>query len=68
VITLTRIAPRRLDPGDNLNSSMKAVRDGIADALGIDDGDARLTWKYAQRKGNPKEYAVEVEVENAEKT
>ena len=38
----------------------KAVRDGIADALEVDDGDTRLTWKYAQEKGKPKEYAVRV--------
>jgi len=62
VITLTRIAPRRLDP-DNLARSMKAVQDGIADALRMDDGDPRLQWRYAQAKGKPKEYAVLVEIE-----
>ncbi len=61
LITLTRIGPRKWD-SDNLAISCKAVRDGIADALGIDDGDERLEWKYAQRKGKPKEYAVEVEI------
>lgn len=61
VITLTRIGPRKWD-SDNLAISAKAVRDGIADALGIDDGDERLEWRYAQRKGRPKEYAVEVEI------
>jgi len=35
-----------------------AVRDGVADAIGIDDGSARIEWKYAQEKGKPKEYAV----------
>jgi len=47
VVTLTRIAPRRLD-GDNLQRALKAVRDGVADALGVDDGDARLEWRYEQ--------------------
>lgn len=61
VITITRIGVRGLDD-DNLASSQKAVRDGIADALGIDDGDKRLSWRYEQRKGKPKEYAVEVEI------
>ena len=61
-IALTRIAPRRLD-GDNCQSGFKAVRDGIADWLGIDDGDKRLTWAYAQRTGKPQEYAAEVVVE-----
>lgn len=60
-VTLTRVAPRRLD-SDNLTSSMKACRDGIALALGIDDGDERVTWNYDQRKGAPGEYAVEIKV------
>ena len=61
VLTLTRIAPRKLD-SDNLAGSCKHVRDGIADALGIDDGDERLDWRYAQEKGKPGEYAVRVEI------
>lgn len=62
VITLTRIGPRTLDD-DNLASGFKACRDGVADWLGIDDGDKRLTWRYDQRKGKPKEYAAEVQIE-----
>jgi len=65
VITLTRIAPRTLDRDDNLNISMKAVRDGVADWLAIDDGSDLLTWRYAQRKGLPKEHAVQIDVEDA---
>ena len=61
VITLTRIAPRELD-SDNLAGGFKSVRDGVADWLGIDDGDKRLLWLYAQRKGKPHEYAAEVEI------
>lgn len=63
-ITLTRIAPRKLD-GDNLASSLKAVRDGIADGLGLkDDKDSdKLIWSYSQRPGSPGEYGVEVRVE-----
>ena len=60
-ITLTRLAPRKLD-SDNLASSLKAVRDGVADALGIDDGSSRIEWRYAQGKGKPREYAVLVEI------
>ena len=26
----------------------KATRDGVADWLGVDDGDKRLSWRYAQ--------------------
>jgi hypothetical protein len=61
-ITLTRIAPRTLDD-DNLASGFKACRDGVADWLGIDDGDKRLTWRYAQSKRAAKWYAAECLVE-----
>lgn len=60
-VVLTRVAPRALD-GDNLQSGFKAVRDGVADWLGVDDGDRRLDWQYAQRSGGPKVYQVEIEV------
>lgn len=60
-LRLTRIAPRTLDPG-NLEASFKACQDGIADALGIDDGSRRLTWCYAQCQGAAREYAVLVEM------
>ena len=61
-VTITRVAPRALDD-DNLASSQKHVRDGIADALGIDDRDPRVSWRYAQRRGDPKKYFVEVIIE-----
>lgn len=57
-VKLTRVGPRELD-SDNLAGSLKAVRDGIADALELDDGDKRLTWLYEQEQGA---YAVRVEV------
>lgn len=60
-VSLVRIAPRALD-SDNLASACKGLRDGIADALGIDDGDRRLTWSYGQRKGAPRQYGVQVAV------
>lgn len=60
-VTFTRIAPRPLD-SDNLPPSFKSLRDGIADALGIDDKDPRVEWEYKQTNRKPKEYAVIVEV------
>ena len=60
-VVLTRVAPRRLD-GDNLQSGFKAVRDGVADWLGVDDGNGLIDWQYVQRSGRPSEYAVEIEV------
>lgn len=59
-VKLTRVGARRLD-SDNLASSCKALRDGIADWLGVDDGDeSKVSWEYAQRVGKPA--GVEVEV------
>ena len=65
VVKLTRIAPRALDRGDNLNSSMKAIRDEVAKQLGIDDADPRVIWQYDQRKGDVREQAVEIEIVNS---
>lgn len=56
--TLVRHGPRFLDD-DNLHGAFKAVRDGIADAFGVDDGPkGGVTWEYAQVKS--KEYWVEI--------
>ena len=61
-ITMKRIGPKRMDD-DNLARSLKAVRDGIADALGADDGDPRLTWRYEQDSQGFAEYSVIVFIE-----
>jgi hypothetical protein len=61
IVTITRIAPRSLD-SDNLAGSQKHVRDGIADAIGIDDRDPRVEWRYAQSRGARGQYSVEVNV------
>jgi hypothetical protein len=60
-ITLPRLGLRKLD-SDNMYSSQKGTRDGIAKALGIDDGDERLTWIYRQRKVKRDQCGVEVEI------
>lgn len=62
-VTLTRIAPRALDEGDNLpGGTFKNVRDGVADWLGVDDADTRVNWRYAQVRGAPKQYAARIEI------
>lgn len=61
VVRLVRIAPRALDD-DNLRSALKAARDGVADKLGVDDRDQRVTWEYGQERGGVGEYAVRVEI------
>ena len=57
-VLLVRVAPRLLDD-DNLRGALKAVRDGVADALGTDDRDPRIQWAYTQRQQR-KTYAVEI--------
>ena len=61
-VTLSRVAPRKLDD-DNLQSGFKALRDGIADRFGVDDGDPRIRFKYDQVRGKAKEYGARVLVE-----
>lgn len=67
-VTLTRIIGlrgRKLDADDNRNTAFKAVRDGIADALQVDDGDEGLVrWKYEEEKGS--EWAVRIRIEKRE--
>jgi hypothetical protein len=64
VVTITRIAPRKLD-GDNLQSALKATRDGIADWLRIDDGKDGIAWNYKQERGRMGEKVVRIEVSQA---
>lgn len=61
---LVRIAPRRLtDKSESCSSALGAVRDGVADALGVDDRDAEeggaVAWSYGQEQGP---YGVRVEL------
>lgn len=59
---MIRVGPVKLDD-DNLRGALKACRDGLADALGVDDGDSCLTWAYGQKQGKRDEWSVEVTVE-----
>jgi hypothetical protein len=64
LIKLIRIGKRKLDD-DNLPVSVKILRDKIADqiipgkAAGQADSDSRLSWEYAQEKG---ENSVRIEI------
>lgn len=60
-VTITRIAPSNGLDDDNLRGALKAVRDGVADALGVDDRDPRVTWQYGQQRGA--EYGVRIDME-----
>jgi hypothetical protein len=67
LVTLTRIRTARgkvLDD-DNLAAGFKAIRDGVADGLGVNDGDrTRVRWKYAEERGE--EWAVRIRIEKRE--
>jgi hypothetical protein len=63
VVTLTRVSFGKLDGHDGLPPALKRVVDGIAEALGIDDGGPFVRWQYAQRRGAKSYYAVEVTIE-----
>jgi hypothetical protein len=63
VVTITRIANSSgLDAHDGLPASCKPVVDAIAEALGIDDRDTRVTWRFAQRRGRA--YGCEIRIES----
>ena len=59
VVTLTRATPtaRQLDD-DNLRGAMKAVRDQVAEWIGVDDASPRVTWRYEQRRNATKAWQV----------
>lgn len=68
LITICYVRPRKLDY-DNLISSLKHTIDSVADniipgqAFGRADGDPRLKFEFTQKAGNPKEYALEIKIQ-----
>lgn len=64
-ITLTRLtSSSRFVDDDNLQGVLKAVRDGIADRLRVDDADPRIEWKYQQKRCKRGEFGVIVRFES----
>lgn len=69
-IKITRIAPRFVDEFENLPMSLKYVNDAICEllvpgkAIGQADSDKRIKTICDQKKGKPKEYAIEIEIES----
>lgn len=62
-VRITRIAPNELDPGGNLETSLKSVQDGIADWIGVNDRRADLVrYECAQEKRGANRYGVRIEV------
>ena len=63
VVTMVRHGAGVMDH-DNLQGGLKSCRDGIADALGINDGSAQVEWRYAQVKCKRGQYLVVVTIES----
>jgi hypothetical protein len=64
IVTLTRISPRTMDDDGNV-AAFKWVRDEVARWLGADDSPrSGIVWCYKQQRGEPKQYAVRIEIES----
>lgn len=61
VVTLVRVSAGKMDD-DGLAASFKGVRDGVAKALGVDDGSPMIRFAYEQRRCARNEFGVEVHV------
>ncbi len=62
-VLLIRLSPGELDD-DNLRPALKSIRDGIADALGVDDRDPAVRWEYAQARCKRGDEGVRVRITN----
>lgn len=62
-VSFCRIAKQQLDD-DNLRSALKAVRDEMADLLGLkNDRDPRVEWVYSERKAlNARTHQLEISI------
>lgn len=65
VVTMTRKSFGTLD-SDNLQGSLKATRDGIADFFKLDDNHPSITWRYAQEKCKRGQFGVRIQIEPAD--
>jgi hypothetical protein len=52
-VRAVRVSPQELDVHDNLGMSLKAVIDGIADALKVTDADPRIEFIPDAQRGAP---------------
>jgi hypothetical protein len=64
-VKLVRISAGELDD-DNLRGSLKAVRDEVAEWIGLDDRDPLIVWKYGQEKAKQGTCGVRIEVRDQE--
>ena len=66
VVRMTRVAPGQIKDSDNLASATKAIRDAVANFLGVDDSDlsevSDVSWIVRQERGPS--YALRIEIES----
>lgn len=60
VVTFTRFGKRKLDD-DNLIGGLKHIRDGVSDALGVNDGSDRITFHYKQEIHSENKLTIMIE-------
>lgn len=63
IVTLGRYSAGRLDEHDGLPAALKRVVDGIALALGVDDGGGLVKWQYQQVPCARGVHGVRVQIE-----
>lgn len=63
IVTMVRLSPGMLDD-DNLQGALKGIRDGIADAIGVDDRVPTIEWRYGQAKCKRGQFGVFVKIES----
>jgi hypothetical protein len=61
-VTMVRLSAGALDD-DNLQGAAKAIRDGIADAIGVQDNDPAIRWQYAQERCKRGEFGMRIRIE-----
>ncbi|MGQ2994263.1 hypothetical protein [Variovorax sp.] len=62
-VTLTRCMWGKGLDGDNLQGSLKAPRDAVAEWLGRDDADKSIDWVYAQTPASRGKGFMTIEIE-----
>lgn len=69
LVTLVRMSPSSGLDDDNLRGALKAVRDQVAEELGLaNDRDPRVTWEYGQERASRRDltlangYGVRIEI------
>lgn len=61
-VIFTRHSPRKMDR-HNLPGALKHIIDGVADAYGVDDGDERWDFQFAQLQYAKAPQGVEIHIE-----